>query len=215
MPCNTAWAWLGWLGFAPPRSRPRRREANPKAQETFKKPLPRPLEVPFALVADRDLEHRLGLESVYRRVWAPRGGTPVAWVQPRYRWLYVYTFVHPNTGASEFWLLPSVGTEAFSEVLRRFARLRGAGEDRLVLVVLDRAGWHGSKRLEVPRGGGLVLLPLYFPELQPEGRFWLLVGAAVASGQVRDGEEPEDGVAERGVWLQIRPDLLYRWPGGC
>jgi hypothetical protein len=62
---------------------------------------------------------------VYRRVWAPRGKTPLAWVRPRYRWLYVYGFVRPSTGESEFWLLPTVNAEAFSEVLRRFARLRG------------------------------------------------------------------------------------------
>ncbi|RTI19173.1 transposase, partial [Thermus scotoductus] len=53
-------------------------------------------------------EHRLGLKPVYRRVWAPRGRTPLAWVRPRYRWLYVYGFVRPSTGESEFWLLPTV-----------------------------------------------------------------------------------------------------------
>lgn len=45
----------------------------------------------------------------------------------------MYGFVRPNTGESEFWLLPTVngaafpsgkGLEAFSEVLRGFARLR-------------------------------------------------------------------------------------------
>jgi integrase len=83
---------------------------------------------------------------VHRRVWAPRGKTPLAWVRPRYRWLYVYGFVRPSTGESEFWLLPTVNAEAFSEVLRRFARLRGAGERKLLLVVLNRAGWHVSGR---------------------------------------------------------------------
>jgi hypothetical protein len=84
-------------------------------------------------------EHRLGLKPVYRRVWALRGKTPLAWVRPRYRWLYVYGFVRPSTGESEFWLLPTVNAEAFSEVLRRFARLRGSGEGKLLLV-LDLRG---------------------------------------------------------------------------
>ena len=94
----------------------------------------------------------MGLKPVYRRVWAPRGKTPLAWVRPRYRWLYVYGFVRPSTGESEFWLLPTVNAEAFSEVLRRFARLRGSGEGKLLLVVLDRAGWHVSGQVEVPEG---------------------------------------------------------------
>ncbi|KIX84464.1 transposase [Thermus filiformis] len=166
-------------------------------------------------------EHRLGLKPVYRRVWAPRGETPVAWVRPRYRWLYVYAFVRPGTGESEFWLLPSVGTKEFSEVLRRFARLRGAGRDRWVLVVLDRAGWHVSKGLEVLEGVGLVFLPPYSPELQPVERVWPLVDAAVANGRVRDEKDLWERVAERCAYLQTRPDLIrdhtlfHWWPGGC
>jgi hypothetical protein len=34
-------------------------------------------------------EHRLGLLPIVRRVWAPRGQRPMAWVQRRYQWLYV------------------------------------------------------------------------------------------------------------------------------
>lgn len=45
--------------------------------------------------------------------------------------------VRPGTGESEYWLLPSVSTEAFKLVLSSFARMRGAGEGRLVLLVLD------------------------------------------------------------------------------
>jgi transposase len=131
-------------------------------------------------------EHRLGLKPVYRRVWAPRGKTPLAWVRPRYRWLYVYGFVRPSTGEGEFWLLPPVNAEAFSEVLRRFARLRGSGEGKLLLVVLDRAGWHVSGRVEVPEGVRLVFLPPYAPELQPVERVWPLVDAVVANGSSRD-----------------------------
>ncbi len=125
---------------------------------------------------------------MYRRVWAPRGKTPLAWVRPRYRWLYVYGFVRPSTGESEFWLLPTVNAEAFSEVLRRFARLRGSGEGKLLLVVLDRAGWHVSGRVEVPEGVRLVFLPPYSPELQPVERVWPLVNEAVANRYFRDLE---------------------------
>ena len=43
-------------------------------------------------------EHRIGLKPILRRVWAPKG-TPVrAVVAPRYEWMYVYGFVHPQSG---------------------------------------------------------------------------------------------------------------------
>jgi transposase len=166
-------------------------------------------------------EHRLGLKPVYRRVWALRGKTPLAWVRPRYRWLYVYGFVRPSTGESEFWLLPTVNAEAFSEVLRHFARLRGSGERKLLLVVLDRAGWHVSGRVEVPEGVGLVFLPPYSPELQPVERVWPLVDAVVANGRVETEGELWEKVEARCAYLQTQPGLIrshtlfHWWPGGC
>jgi len=61
----------------------------------------------------------------------------------------VYAFVRPGTGESEYWLLPSVSTEAFKLVLSSFARLRRAGEGRLVLLVLD-----GLAHLQAGTGTG-------------------------------------------------------------
>jgi hypothetical protein len=71
-------------------------------------------------------EHRLGLKPVYRRVWALRGKTPLAWVRPRYRWLYVYGFVRPSTGESEFWLLPTVNAEGSCQDVCVSVCVRGA-----------------------------------------------------------------------------------------
>ena len=122
-----AWSWMRRLGFAPLRPRPRHRQADPEAQEAFKKTLPDGFLVEAALPLEvwAFAAHRLGLKPIRRRVWAP-----LAQERPRYRWLWVYAFV---TGESECWLLPSVSTEAFHLVLSSFARLRRAGEGRLVL----------------------------------------------------------------------------------
>src|SRR6202008_5023203 len=43
-------------------------------------------------------EHRVGLIPILRRVWAPRGRRPRAVVRPRYEWLYLVAFVHPESG---------------------------------------------------------------------------------------------------------------------
>ena len=42
-----------------------------------------------------------------------------------------------------------------------------------VVLVLDRAGWHGSHDLQVPSNITLVPLPPYAPELNPVERVWL------------------------------------------
>ncbi|MBA3617510.1 MAG: transposase, partial [Rubrobacteraceae bacterium] len=98
-------------------------------------------------------EARLGLKPVVRRVWAPVGERPTtAGFKRGYEWTYLYGFVRPQSG-EVFWLvLPTVNTKLFSMALREFANEVGAGEDKHVLLVLDRAGWHTGGEVEVPEG---------------------------------------------------------------
>ncbi len=131
-------------------------------------------------------EHRLGLLPVVRRVWAPRGKGPTAWVRRRYAWLYVYAFVRPTTGQSWWCLLPTVSTDAFSLALAEFARDEGIGPNRRVVLALDGAGWHLAKQLVVPEGIHLVPLPPALPELQPAERLWPLVDEVVANRTFAD-----------------------------
>ena len=100
--------------------------------------------------------------------------------------MYVYGFVHPYSGRSEWWLLGGVNTPAMSAVLAEFAALVGAGEHKRVLLVLDRAGWHVSKDLVVPAGIHLVHLPACTPELQPAERLWPPLREAVANESFAD-----------------------------
>ncbi len=126
-------------------------------------------------------EHRLGLKPVIRRVWARRGQQPVVPVRPRYQWLYVVSFVEPQTGETFWLLLPTVSIPSFQRALAAFAQHVGAGPDHQVVLVLDQAGWHRSRQLVVPDGLHLVFLPAYSPELQPAERLWSLVDEPIAN----------------------------------
>ncbi len=126
-------------------------------------------------------EHRLGLKPILRRVWRRKGQGGVVPVQPRYAWLYRYAFVRPRTGPTYWLLLPTVSTQAMNVALQEFARDRGAGPARQIIVVLDQAGWHTSGELVVPEGLHLELLPPYAPELQPAERLWTLTDEAVVN----------------------------------
>ena len=46
---------------------------------------------------------------------------------------------------------------------------------RIILLVLDNAGWHGPANLKVPDGIRLIHLPPYSPELQPAETLWSVV----------------------------------------
>ena len=119
-------------------------------------------------------EHRLGLQPILRRVWTPIGEQPIADVKIQYQWLWLYGFVHPESGETYWWILPQVNTELFSRVLADFALRFQLSKNKRVLLVLDQAGWHISEALELPEGLDLYFLPSHSPELQPAERLWPL-----------------------------------------
>jgi hypothetical protein len=135
----------------------------------------------------------------------------------RYEWAYVYGFVGPQAGEVLWLVMPAVNAGAFSLALSRFAEWVGAGEDKRVLLVLDRAGWHVAKDLEVPEGLDLEFLPARSPELQPAERLWPLVNERIANRPFEDLDELEGALVERCLALSKRPDLVRghtRYQGG-
>jgi transposase len=163
-------------------------------------------------------EHRLGLKPILRRVWARRGQQPIAVVCHRYQWLYLYGFVHPQTGATQWFLLPSVRIDIFSLVLAAFAQAVGAGPDKLVLLVVDRAGWHTSEHVQIPDGIILLFLPPYSPELQPAERLWELSDEPLANRPFASLDELEAVQCQQCRVLQSDPDPIrartrfHWWP---
>jgi len=123
-------------------------------------------------------EQRLGLQPKIRRVWTPVGEQPIASVKTQYQWLWLYGFVHPESGETYFWILPHVNTELFSLVLADLAREFDLNQNKRILLVKDQAGWHTSDNLVLPEGIDLFFLPSHFPELQPAERLWPLTNEA-------------------------------------
>ncbi len=111
-------------------------------------------------------QHRVGLKPILRRVWVRKGSRPRVAVQHRFQWLYLYSFVQPASGQTEWLLLPTVRADVFTIALAQFAQAVGAGPAKRILLVLDQAGWHTSKELVVPEGIHLLFLPSHSPELQ-------------------------------------------------
>ena len=105
-----------------------------------------------------------------RRVYVAEGENPVAHVNWRFKWLWLYAFVHPQTGQTYWWILPYVNTKIFNQVLADFARDFELGANKRIVLAIDRAGWHISHCLKVPEGLHLTFLPSHSPELQPAER---------------------------------------------
>jgi hypothetical protein len=126
-------------------------------------------------------EARLGLKPVARRVWWLRGCRPRSGGRTRYEWLYVCGFVRPRTGDTFTVIQPRVRVERMAEALAAFAAHADPGGAKLLVLIVDNAGWHTAKRLGVPANVRLHFLPPCTPELQPVEPFWALVREGVAN----------------------------------
>ena len=151
-----------------------------------------------------------------RRMWAPVGERPVAALKRGYEWTYLYGFVRPTTGEVYWLILPTVNKELFSMALSGFAEEVGAGEDKRIVLVVDRAGWHTSGEVEVPEGIHLEFLPPGSPELMPAERLWPLSNEAIANRLFEEIREVEEALLERCLQLlgqaeTIRDLTNYHW----
>ena len=161
-------------------------------------------------------EHRLGLQSVLRRVWTPVGEQPIAGVKTQYKWLWLYGFVHPESGENYWWILPYTNTQLFNRVLADLAREFQLNRNKRVLLVLDQAGWHISHQLKLPAGLELMFLPAHSPELQPAERLWPLTNEVIANHTPRSLSELEELLVIRCQKLLEQQDLVkgltcYHW----
>lgn len=82
---------------------------------------------------------------------------------------YLYSAIEPKTGENFTLEIPYVNTNCINVFLEEFAK-QYAGDE--IILVMDGAGWHKSKNMQVPDNIEIFFLPPYSPELNPVERFW-------------------------------------------
>ena len=128
-------------------------------------------------------EGRFGLKPSLGKRWARKGSHPTAPVKHSYQSFYLFSAINPCTG-DEFTLeLPEVNTDMMNLYL---AELGKELPEKPVLLVMDRAGWHTTKRLQLPKGMEIMHLPPYSPELNPVERLWQWLRLHVCRNRVFD-----------------------------
>jgi transposase-like protein len=114
-------------------------------------------------------EARFGRISDPRRCWAPAGVRPEVNTQIVREYEYAFAALSPHDGALDTLLLPGVNAEAMSVFLAEVARRH---TDEFILMVLDGAGWHKARRLQVPANIKLIPLPAWSAQLNPVEHLW-------------------------------------------
>jgi transposase len=161
-------------------------------------------------------EARLGLKPIARRVWSLRGRRPRSGGRTRYERVYVYGFARPRTGQTFCAILPRVDAERMGEALAAFAAHADPDGRKVLVVLVDRAGWHVARRLAVPANVRLHFLPPCTPELQPVEPLWPLIREAVANRSIGRIDRLRAILRDRLGYLArnpavVRPVVGFHW----
>jgi DDE superfamily endonuclease len=116
-------------------------------------------------------EARKGQKGTLTSIWTKRGTRPRVVRQSKYKWTYMYGCVEPASGANFGMIASCVDTEMMGLFLWWLSKTISDNEH--MVLILDRAGWHMSKKLSVPDNITLHFLPPYSPELNPTELVWL------------------------------------------
>lgn len=114
-------------------------------------------------------EARFGRISERADCWAPRPVRPLVPRQVVRESLYAFAAVEPLAARLAWRLGPKCNTAAMSLFL---LDVLGSWPDRMLLLVLDGAGWHKAKALPIPERLRLLHLPPYTPECNPTEHIW-------------------------------------------
>lgn len=84
-------------------------------------------------------------------------------------YIYAYSAIAPATGDCYSMIAPFCNTEAMncflSHLTKQYKQYR-------IVLILDKAGWHVSRKIHLPENLLLLHLPAYSPELNPVELLW-------------------------------------------
>jgi transposase len=117
----------------------------------------------------------------------------------------LYGAANPRNGDSVALLSPTVNTDLMNLFLCMLAKHVPA--DVQIVLVLDNAGWHVAKNLQVPPTISLLPLPPYSPELNPIERLWCWLKEHHLSNRVY---ADYDALLDAGskAWNCLTPDRI-------
>ena len=113
---------------------------------------------------------RVGQKNGLVRQWARRGTRPRQPKDQRYKSAYLFGAICPARGTGAAIVMPIADTHAMQVHLREISRAVAPGAHAVVL--LDRAGWHTTGALRMPKNLTTILLPSRSPELNPAENIW-------------------------------------------
>ena len=98
-----------------------------------------------------------------------KGIKPIVTYQHAFKNTYLYGSFSPINGDSFIWEIEGVDTKLFEAYLNAFSHHK---PNELKVIIIDNAGFHSTKNIEVLANIILINIPPYSPELNPSEKIW-------------------------------------------
>ena len=113
-------------------------------------------------------EARFGRISREMACWVKKEMVPTVAKQMIREYIYAYSALSPQTGDCYSILSPFCITEAMNE----FLKLVSTNYPYRIIMILDKAAWHVSHKMQLPENIKLLHLNPYSPEHNPVELLW-------------------------------------------
>ena len=113
---------------------------------------------------------RVGQKNGLVYQWAKKATRPRQPKDQRYENAYVFGAVCPSRDTGIALIMPNADTEAMQKHIDAIGRAVAPGAH--ALIILDKAGWHTTRKLKRPSNLTLVPLPPACPELNAAENIW-------------------------------------------
>lgn len=117
-------------------------------------------------------EVRFGLKTEVGTIITAKGVAPKVKFQHKFKNTYLYGAYSPINGDSIVLEVENVNKRIFHDYLQQLAAHK---PKELKIVVIDNAGFHSTKDMEIPRNIRLLRIPPYTPELNPCEQVWAYI----------------------------------------
>jgi len=129
-------------------------------------------------------EMRLGQKNSLVYQWAKKGTRPRQPKDQRYENAYVFGAVCPSRDTGVALIMPNADTEAMQMHIDAIGR--AVRPSAHALIILDKAGWHTTRKLKLPDNLTLVPLPPACPELNAAENIWQYLRQTYLANRVFD-----------------------------
>lgn len=117
-------------------------------------------------------EARFGLKTHVGTIITAKAVAPKVKFQHKFKNTYLYGAYSPINGDSIVLEIENVNKDIFYEYLKQLSEHK---PNEFKIVVIDNAGFHSTKDMEIPSNIRLLRIPPYTPELNPCEQVWAYI----------------------------------------